>query len=74
MAYFVFFRCVLDVERSAAFHTYMDIIAGYMDIIAEPQPIVKNPPEVNDVESLHKETTTTPWIDITTPHPCAYLR
>ena len=67
MAYFESFRCVLDVERSAAYHTYMDIIA-------EPQPIVKNPPEVNDVESLHKETTTTPWIDITTPHPCAHLR
>ena len=40
-----------------------------MDIIAEPQPRVKNPPEMNDVESLHVDTTTTPRIDITTPHP-----
>ena len=66
MAYFESFRCVLDVERSTAYHTYMDIIA-------EPQPLVKNPPEVID-EALHAETTTTPRIDITTPHPCAHLR
>ena len=67
MAYFESFRCVLDVERSAAYHTYMDIIA-------EPQPRVINPKKVNDVEALRVDTTTTPRIDITTSHPCAHLR
>ena len=67
MAYFESFRCVLDVERSTAYHTYMDIIA-------EPQPRVINPPKVNDVESLLAERTTTPRIDITSQHPCAHLR